>query len=144
MTNRNKKRTRIDCNNCGESFYPFEIGDGNDTGELDTHKCLRCGEQHTKRDERNVGVYLIGDGLGHVKIGITVDIDQRIKSLQTANPTELEVLHYTVCKNAKKIEKSLHTMYESTSGGSEWFHMGSGDVLEAEDIIKQRHDRPNV
>ena len=140
MSGATKKRTRIDCNNCGESFYPFEIEKGESSGEPDSHKCLRCGEQHTKRDERNVGVYLIGDNLGHVKIGITIDIGQRVASLQTANPTELDVLHYTVCKNAKEIEKSLHAMYESTNGGSEWFRMSKEDVLEAEDIIKQKRE----
>ena len=42
------------------------------------------------RDENGSYIYFIRDGLGHIKIGVASNIKKRIRSLQTANPMQLE------------------------------------------------------
>ena len=74
-------------------------------------------------------VYFISDGHGHIKIGITSNINERIKALQTGNPYPLTVrkaittLKYPDCD----LEKWLHHYFsesncKTTSLTSEWFH----------------------
>ena len=70
-------------------------------------------------------VYFIRDGLGHVKIGLTKDVLQRKKELQTANPCELEifyVMHLDKYFDAQNIERALHKKFSHVRMCGEWFH----------------------
>jgi hypothetical protein len=67
-------------------------------------------------------IYLIGDGK-HIKIGISNNPCQRLKTLQTAQPVRLKLLFQWECKEARKIEKFLHRIlwqFKSKFDG-EWF-----------------------
>lgn len=67
------------------------------------------------------------------KIGITTGrIDKRIKSLQTGNPNEINVLKYFKSKFYRHIEKSLHKKYNylKTNGGNEWFTLPPDSVFD--------------
>ena len=58
---------------------------------------------------------------GPIKIGITNDIEKRLKSLQTANSKKLEVLYYTKTSSPRKSEKLLHDHFRENNINGEWF-----------------------
>lgn len=63
------------------------------------------------------------------KIGITKNINERKKQLQTAN-TDLTVVDFFESKWANKIESYLHNVYKSYNVSGEWF------LLDFEDVKK--------
>lgn len=69
-------------------------------------------------------VYFIRDGLGHIKIGMSNDVQSRLAELQTANPMDLEYYRGLKFKNisdARKAEKELHKMFRDVRLRGEWF-----------------------
>lgn len=76
-------------------------------------------------------VYCVSDGHGKVKIGITGNIEQRIKQLKHANP-DIKLNAYITTKNraeAFETEGALHELaYQSRISG-EWFDKGAEDIF---------------
>jgi len=68
----------------------------------------------------------------YTKIGITNDIDKRVKSLQTASPTGIEIIYTINTRYAELLERHLHTKYNIKQSNLEWFRLTS---LEISDII---------
>lgn len=66
----------------------------------------------------------------YTKIGITNDIDKRIKSLQTASPTGLEVVYTINTRFAEILERHLHTKYNRKQSNLEWFRLSPVEVLD--------------
>lgn len=65
-------------------------------------------------------IYFITDGK-FVKIGISNDVNQRLKALQTANPRQLELL-YSI-KGDSLLEESLHGIFTNSRVKGEWFEL---------------------
>jgi|ERR1035437_338299 hypothetical protein len=76
-------------------------------------------------------VYLINkEGTDEYKIGIGVNPEKRIKTLQTGNGETL-ILVNKFCSNfSTKIEVNLHKKYYSTHKHGEWFYLDNKDVNE--------------
>ncbi|WLW38125.1 hypothetical protein [Halorubrum tailed virus BLv36] len=135
-----KTVTRIKCTNCSGEF------DQNRDCLGDSHRCPLCGEKHTEKDEtkikleelnnrrpRNANaktnptpkpkeyVYLIHSNAGHTKIGISMQPQQRKRSLQTGSAHDLELLATRQSQNPAELEKSLHDKYEKHHVRGEWF-----------------------
>lgn len=69
-------------------------------------------------------IYFIRDGLGHIKIGVATNIENRLKALQTANPMKLEFFYGMHVKNIDDAyigEKELHTKFSEDRLMGEWF-----------------------
>ncbi len=66
-------------------------------------------------------VYFIGDGMGHVKIGFSVNVGMRLRELQSANPLPLTVL--AVLKGGCELESSLHQRFAEHRLQGEWFRL---------------------
>lgn len=69
-------------------------------------------------------VYFIRDGVGHIKIGIAQNVENRLKALQTSNACDLEI--YKIFKvdsryDAKSLEKELHSKFKKFRVRGEWF-----------------------
>ena len=82
-------------------------------------------------------VYCIRATLLNVyKIGRSTDFTKRIKTLQTASPTELEV----VCawEGNHKDERELHRKYKSKNKHGEWFYLSQEDI---DDILVHARKR---
>lgn len=80
--------------------------------------CYACNE------ESKGYVYFIRDGLGNIKIGVTDNVEKRLKSLQTANANRLEYHSGFRVKNIKDamfIEKTLHELFKRDRIRGEWF-----------------------
>jgi hypothetical protein len=78
-------------------------------------------------------VYVIEQQLtGHVKIGITEDVQSRLRSLQTAAPAPLLLRHSIICKDrdtAKTFEQLLHETYRACRTSGEWFKVPPDVVI---------------
>lgn len=71
-------------------------------------------------------LYVIGNDTNRQKIGISKDVDKRLKNLQTGNPDKLTIHYKIECptiKHTLKLEKKIHSelSYKRLSG--EWFNM---------------------
>lgn len=69
-------------------------------------------------------LYFISDGKKNIKIGITYNIERRIKQLQTGNAQELELEHYVVLVNmteAFELETLLHRSMAEYQIKNEWY-----------------------
>jgi hypothetical protein len=76
-------------------------------------------------------IYIIEDGSGNKKIGITSDIKKRITQIKTGVPTGIaSVMVSDFVENARDIEKKLHTANKAYRLNGEWF----SQVIDLGDI----------
>jgi len=76
-------------------------------------------------------VYVIGEpGSQVVKIGTTINLEARLKGIQTASPGRVDVLWFT--PGSWELEEALHSRFRATRQRGEWFHFGEleGDPVE--------------
>jgi hypothetical protein len=88
-------------------------------------------------------VYLLLTGDELYKIGISKDSPQgRLKSLQTGNPFQIQLLKQYISPHYKKIEKMLHRRFASlrTREKGEWFHLKEHHVFQFEEYCKKAED----
>lgn len=71
-----------------------------------------------------VGVYVIGYG-PYIKIGISLNVDERISAIQTSAPEKLHL--YAIIDGWIFEEKSLHTRFSEYRLRGEWFRK-DGDL----------------
>lgn len=88
-------------------------------------------DDYTPRHAAVNYVYFIGDGVGHVKIGVATDIDSRLRVLQCGNAHALTVL--TIEEGGYDLERAYHARFAAhrVRSSNEWFFM----VPEIEDWI---------
>lgn len=70
-------------------------------------------------------VYFIQEGNGHVKIGKAVNVEERLKAMQTGNSQKLQirlVLNYESHKKALEMEKYFHRKFKRFRVRGEWFN----------------------
>jgi len=61
---------------------------------------------------------------GYYKIGVSKHPQQRVKELQTGNPSGLKLIETYQSEFANKIEKTLQRRYSCLKKVGEWFDMG--------------------
>lgn len=83
-----------------------------------------------------MGIYLISDETNKYKIGVSKDPKQRLKTLQTSNPTKLKILHYIDTKIPYKIETVLKRQYKLQNSNGEWFNLEKNQIDEFENTVK--------
>lgn len=67
-------------------------------------------------------IYFIRDtGSRAVKIGVSADPKGRLKALQTASPTTLELTSWREYENATAVERYLHRTFAHLRCNGEWF-----------------------
>lgn len=97
-------------------------------------KSLVAPKQVKKTKPKKHYVYAISDG-ENIKIGMSSNVESRLKNLQTSNSKELLVVwKYYVGKSSKdaaKIEKMLHRACKEYSIRGEWFEMKALDIVNA-------------
>ena len=78
-----------------------------------------------------MAVYFIADRKNSlIKIGVSGDMDRRIKQLQTGNPFKLEFMGWIgEDENHFEIEKKLHEKYSDKNYSGEWFEISQDDVV---------------
>jgi predicted GIY-YIG superfamily endonuclease len=68
------------------------------------------------------------------KIGVTKNINKRIKELQTGNAEEIFLVDKYESDNAFKIEKALHNFFQHKKKLNEWFDFGIEDELKFKEL----------
>lgn len=81
-------------------------------------------------------VYLIRSANGLTKIGHTVNIVQRFKSLDGESPVELKLVGYMESSLLWDLERELHRTFHDKRIRGEWFKLSLEDI----DCIKERRD----
>lgn len=59
--------------------------------------------------------------MGLIKIGMTVDMSDRLKTLQVGCPDELKLLGVIYDRRARRIEQALHARFNEHHVRGEWF-----------------------
>ena len=86
-------------------------------------------------------VYLLSNGNGHYKIGVTKGkISNRIKQLQTGNSSKIECLHEYATPYYRKVEITLHNNYVSKRLEGEWFNLTKEDILDFIPACQRLHE----
>jgi len=99
-------------------------------------------------------VYLICDPANDTfKIGVTkkLDIEERVRKLQTGNSTELFIRSFYQCEYPFRLEKLLHTRFNQKRKTGEWFSLDCKDVCnfkktceELDEIIQSLTENPFI
>lgn len=89
-------------------------------------------------------IYIIRDGAGHFKIGITNDLGKRLSSLQSGNARRLSVaFSRRVGRHALAIEKISHRQLGHCRRVGEWFmtteYEAVETVVEAYQAVGRQH-----
>lgn len=104
----------------------------------------KLGAERKPAKEKKHYLYAISDG-ENIKLGMSSNVNNRLKSLQTANPKTLSVIwkYYTgkEIKNARICEKRLHTACKRFKLNGEWF---SNDCLEVINQFNPNRSAPKV
>ncbi len=87
-------------------------------------------------------VYVIGEeGGDHVKIGKSVKPKQRLKSLSTGTPRELELVTKAEVENASEVEQTLHQKYDEYRVTGEWFKASDDIRMEIVNDVEEARRR---
>lgn len=73
-----------------------------------------------KKPSQSTHLYVL-EANGLWKIGVTNNMEKRLKQLQTGNPYEINVMLLEERKNPQKAEKYLHRIYHEKRLKGEWF-----------------------
>ena len=66
-------------------------------------------------------VYIISDGCGGFKVGVSVNPEKRLKTMQTGNRKTLILEHYEHKLKPYKVEKVVHQSLAKYRTKGEWF-----------------------
>ncbi len=76
-------------------------------------------------------VYVISAGPRCHKIGITHDLIQRVRTLQTAHSARLTIVDFAVVDDMGSVEHAVHSMLAPYRLKGEWFEITAEQALEA-------------
>lgn len=88
----------------------------------------RTKRKSTKND-RSGYIYFLSSA-GYVKIGKTLNLDDRMRSLEMSTPLEIELLHFVKSENIDKDERIFHNMFVTKRVKGEWFDLDERDIEE--------------
>lgn len=71
----------------------------------------------------------------YYKIGRATDVSQRLASLETGTPFDLELVFSQEVNDAVKVEQDLHLMFSSKRVKGEWFRLTPQDAEVIKDYI---------
>lgn len=83
-------------------------------------------------------IYFVKNYGAFVKIGTSVSVDERCKTLQTANPRNLRVI--AVLEGSFQTETGLHTLFEKSRKRGEWFKY----TEEIKWFVRAIHANPDI
>ena len=93
-------------------------------------------------------IYLLADKVNNTyKIGRTKNLEQRIRSIKTGNPNQIDLIAYAICNNTVVSEKRIHNLYSyKRRRGKEWFDLSEQEVTDlkillAKITVDDKHER---
>ena len=96
--------------------------------EAEHQRARREAKEGARRDytEGEMCLYFV-EGAGLIKIGVTVDLDKRLKNLRAGCPVELVLLGDIL--GSRALEAKLHKKFASACSHGEWFQ-GTDELRE--------------
>ena len=88
----------------------------------------------SRTNERSGWVYLIDHPFfpGWIKIGSTLNTDERLGSYQTYAPEgEYRLIDRVFSKDRRKLELAVHEALAPLRGNGEWFRVNTGEAMRA-------------
>ncbi|WP_117884309.1 GIY-YIG nuclease family protein [Aureibaculum luteum] len=96
-----------------------------------------------ENEKNQKGVYIISiKDSGLFKIGLTKNIEKRLRQLQTGNPFEYRLVEFFHTPKFKELEKTLHKKYVKNKYKNEWYLLTSAELLEACYFSREYIGRP--
>jgi hypothetical protein len=68
------------------------------------------------------------------KIGISKNVETRLKQIQTTSPDKVSVVHKYESSYASKIEKALHNFFKLHHRNNEWFELSLTEEVKFLDM----------
>jgi hypothetical protein len=84
--------------------------------------------------DRSGYIYLLGPSNGLYKIGRTIDVEQRLKSIQTYFPHKLNLVCCHETSDMYNAEGFAHALFEDKRVRGEWFELSPNDVQCFKDL----------
>lgn len=78
--------------------------------------------------EKGYVYFIQEDYAGRIKIGKTVNLDQRMENFGVKLPFELELIHYVESNNHHYTEKLFHIHFNDKRVNGEWFELNEEDM----------------
>lgn len=79
-----------------------------------------------------LSVYVIVDGKGRLKVGVSQDVERRLKGIQASNPLRLWVsASWERPTDAYAVESEAHRLLGRYRMAGEWFRVGRGIAVKA-------------
>lgn len=94
---------------------------------------------HNKNRSSSSYLYLV-ESAGHVKIGITNDVNKRLSSIRTSTPFGVSLIQSWDLgeEMVYKVEQHLHSLYSEYSVRLEWFKLSSAQIDEIIALLDNR------
>lgn len=85
-------------------------------------------------------VYIIQLGeTDHYKIGMSIDVDKRLKQLQSRCPIPLKIVYRWFGYDYRYFEKALHDQFRKKHVTGEWFRLTTEDIMNLIDFYPGNH-----
>lgn len=79
-------------------------------------------------------IYVIKSGL-YYKIGKTMNIKQRMKAIQYANPIKIELKIIQAISHCATRERDIHDRFDSKRVRGEWFRLTKKDIKDLQRLV---------
>jgi hypothetical protein len=99
-------------------------------------------EQNKKRyPKSDIYIFRMGE-LGIYKIGVSQNVNRRLRDINAANPFSVEVLYFLSVTDAYDLEDKIHKAYEGAALQNEWFALSQNDVTKIIQTIIEWQKQP--
>jgi len=90
-------------------------------------------------------IYLLRqDQTDNYKIGITRDLESRLKNLQTGCPNKIEVISTFKSKYARNLEGFFHRIWKHHKINGEWFYLIENERPDFMSLCEKLHNNLKI
>ncbi|MEO6381961.1 MAG: GIY-YIG nuclease family protein [Nitrobacter sp.] len=86
-----------------------------------------------------MNIYVIAAGRRHVKIGISKDVEKRLRGIQTGCPYSVRLVKAWNTTRAREIERKAHQILARYRWAGEWFDLPTQAAVLAVELLVQAH-----
>ena len=98
-------------------------------------------EYARERAEKQKYVYFIRSEPGEIKIGLAIDVEKRLRGLQTSHPYGLTLLAFV--KGGQSVEREYHRRFAAHRLHGEWFEPHPDILAEIAHLSAHPQEKPN-
>ena len=119
----------VNCLYCNNSISPGRDGRRKYCNSACKQAAYRNRKDGNLEKSKSEFVYFAQDKYSKfVKIGRTLNIENRMRDLSRSNSGKLDLLGYIPCENSKQLESAMHKFYKTKRVKGEWFRLSEEDI----------------